>query len=174
MNKILLNILIFVGFQQFILGAKINKDPEPKLGICLSCYSNNMCKHAIVESCTSETCKNEDVTCVKYVYSVCSMGHTMCANCIYWFVENGLNYERGRINCIGFNLQKSMGGKNFAECKEIIAKEVVLKIFDIIEKDGKERDKLRKKYKNMEENLQNERLFLEPQNKKCQYKDCLG
>lgn len=98
----------------------------------------------------------------------------MCADCIYCFVENGLNNERGIINCIGFNLRKSMGGKNFAECKELIAKEVVLKIFDIIEKDGKERDNLRKKYKNMEENLQNERLFLEPQNKKCQYKDCLG
>jgi hypothetical protein len=98
----------------------------------------------------------------------------MCADCIYWFAENGIQYASGKINCIGFNLRKSMGGKNFAECKEIIAKEVVLKIFDIIEKDGKGRDKLRKKYKNMEENLQNERLFLEPQNKKCQYKDCLG
>jgi hypothetical protein len=40
--------------------------------------------------------------------------------------------------------------------------------------DEKEKDKLRKKYKNMEENLQNESLFLEPQNKKCQYKECLG
>lgn len=105
---------------------------------------------------------------------MCSKGHTMCADCIYDFIENGLTCERGIINCVGFNLQKSMGGKIFAECKELIAKEVVLKIFDIIEKDKTERDELRKKYKKMEENLRNERLFLEPQNKKCQYKDCLG
>lgn len=170
MNKILLNILIFVGFQQLILGAKINKDHKPKLGICLSCYTENMCKHAIVEPCTSKKCR----ACVKEVYSVCSKGHTMCADCIYYFVENGLTYESGIIKCIGFNLQQSMGSKNFAECKELIAKEVILKIFDIIEKDEKERENLRKKYKKMEENLQNERLFLEPQNKRCKYKDCLG
>lgn len=78
MNKILLNILIFVGFQQLILGANVNKDPEPKLGICLYCYTENECEHAIVESCTSETCKNKYGTCVKEVYSVCSKGHTMC------------------------------------------------------------------------------------------------
>lgn len=87
MNKILLNILIFVGFQQLILGAKINKDHKPKLGICLSCYTDNLCQHAIVEPCTSETCKDGIGTCVKKVYSVCSKGHTMCADCIYWFVK---------------------------------------------------------------------------------------
>ena len=174
MNKILLNILIFVGFQQLILGANINKDPEPKLGICLFCYTENLCEHTIVEPCTSKTCKNALGTCVKKVYSACSKGHTMCADCIYGFVENGLNNEEGIIKCIGFNLQKSIGGKNFEECKELIAKEVVLKIFDIIDKDEKERKNLHKKYKKMEEKLQNERLFLKPQNKRCQYKDCLG
>ena len=77
MNKILLNILMVVGFQQFILGAEaniilgpeVNENPEPKLGVCLSCYSVS-CQHKIHDTYTKEdpsNCKE----CVKEVYPVC-------------------------------------------------------------------------------------------------------
>ena len=70
MNKILLNILIFVGFQQFILGAEnniilgteVDKKIEPKLGVCLYCYTFLACDHPIYD--TYEEGKNNCENCV--------------------------------------------------------------------------------------------------------------
>ena len=77
MNKILLNILIFVGFQQFILGTEVNEEPKPKLGVCLYCYVIRPCTHDIYD--TYKENQNNCTECVKEVYSVCPSGHTMCA-----------------------------------------------------------------------------------------------
>ena len=176
MNKILLNILIFVGFQQFILATEVNKKIEPKLGICISCYMDSFCDHDIYDTykVNPKNCEN----CVKEVYSVCHLGHTMCANCIYEFVDNGLKNNSGAIKCICFNQEKPIGKKEFKPCKELIDKKVVIQIFDKLEMKKKELDKkkekLRKKYIEMQNNLLNNILFLEPQNKKCKYKKCTG
>ena len=168
MNKILLNILMFVGFQQFILGTEINKKIEPKLGVCLSCYAFTPCEHEIKED------NNNCPDCVKEVYSVCSKGHTMCGQCIYEFVEKGINSYKGKIECAFFNQKGLVGGKNFEPCEELIDKKVVIQIFDILEMPEKEKEKLRKRYIEMQNNLLNDILFLEPQNKKCKYEECTG
>ena len=181
MNKILLNILIFVGFQQFILGAEnniilgpeVNKEIEPKLGVCLSCYSYSGCQHDIYDTYTEGDPKNcED--CVKEVYPVCSEGHTMCGQCIYEFVEKGINSYKGKIECAFFNQKGLVGGKNFEPCRDLIDKKVVIQIFDILEMPEKEKEKLRKRYIEMQNNLLNDILFLEPQNEKCKYEECTG
>ena len=176
MNKILLNILIFVGFQQFILGAEnniilgteVDKKIEPKLGVCLYCHTN-YCNHDIddpeYKNCTD---------CVKEVYSVCNLGHTMCADCIYNFVDDGLRNNKGIIICVCFNQKKPIGGKEFKPCGELIDKKVVIQIFDILEIPEKEKEDLRKRYIEMQNNLLNDILFLEPQNEKCKYEECTG
>ena len=176
MNKILLNILIFVGFQQFILGAEnniilgteVDKKIEPKLGVCLYCHTN-YCNHDIddpeYKNCTD---------CVKEVYSVCNLGHTMCADCIYNFVDDGLRNNKGIIICVCFNQKKPIGGKEFKPCGELIDKKVVIQIFDILEMPEKEKEDLRKRYIEMQNNLLNDILFLEPQNEKCKYEECTG
>ena len=175
MNKILLNILMFVGFQQFILGAEVNiilgtevnKKIEPKLGVCLSCYVTLGCDHDIDDP-------NNCPICVKEVYPVCSKGHTMCGQCIYEFVEKGINSYKGKIECAFFNQEGPVGGKNFEPCEELIDKKVVIQIFDILEMPEKEKEKLRKRYIEMQNNLLNDILFLEPQNEKCKYEECTG
>ena len=175
MNKILLNILMFVGFQQFILGAEVNiilgtevnKKIEPKLGVCLSCYVTLGCDHDIDDP-------NNCPICVKEVYPVCSKGHTMCGQCIYEFVEKGINNYKGKIECAFFNQKGLVGGKNFEPCRDLIDKKVVIQIFDILEMPEKEKEKLRKKYIEMQNNLLNDILFLEPQNERCKYEKCTG
>ena len=175
MNKILLNILMFVGFQQFILGAEVNiilgtevnKKIEPKLGVCLSCYVTLGCDHDIDDP-------NNCPICVKEVYPVCSKGHTMCGQCIYEFVEKGINSYKGKIECAFFNQKGLVGGKNFEPCRDLIDKKVVIQIFDILEMPEKEKEKLRKRYIEMQNNLLNDILFLEPQNEKCKYEECTG
>ena len=142
MNKILLNILMFVGFQQFILGTEVNKKPEPKKGVCLFCHTN-WCNHNIddpkYENCTD---------CVKEVYSVCFKGHTMCAECILDYVYNGINYNGGKIKCICFNQEKPIGGKKIKPCKELINKKIVMQILDT---SGMQEGELRKKKENLRE-----------------------
>ena len=159
---------MFVGFQQFILGTEVNKKPEPKKGVCLFCHTN-WCNHNIddpkYENCTD---------CVKEVYSVCNSGHTMCADCIYEFVFKGVNSNRGKIECAFFNQKGPVGGKKFEPCKELINKKVVIQIFDILQMEKKVKEELLKKYIEMQNNLQNDILFLEPQNEKCKYEECTG
>ena len=164
MNKILLNILMFVGFQQFILGTEVNKKPEPKKGVCLFCHTN-WCNHNIddpkYENCTD---------CVKEVYSVCFKGHTMCAECILDYVYNGINYNGGKIKCICFNQEKPIGGKKIKPCKELINKKIVMQILDTSGmQEGelrKKKENLRERYIKMQDNLLNNILFLEQQKKK--------
>ena len=166
---------MFVGFQQFILGAEVNiilgtevnKKIEPKLGVCLSCYVTLGCDHDIDDP-------NNCPICVKEVYPVCSKGHTMCGQCIYEFVEKGINSYKGKIECAFFNQEGPVGGKNFEPCEELIDKKVVIQIFDILEMPEKEKEKLRKRYIEMQNNLLNDILFLEPQNEKCKYEECTG
>ena len=181
MNKILLNILMVVGFQQFILGAEaniilgaeVNKEIEPKLGVCLYCYAVSGCKHDICDTYT-EGDKSNCKECVRKVYPVCYLKHTMCADCIYDFVEKGVNRYKGKIECAFFNQKGLVGGKNFEPCKELIDKKVVIQIFDILEMPEKEKEKLRERYIEMQNNLLNDILFLEPQNEKCKYEECTG
>ena len=173
MNKILLNILMVVGFQQFILGTEVNKKIEPKLGVCLSCYTTLPCTHDIHDTYTEED-PNNCPNCVQEVYPVCYLKHTMCANCIYDFVVKGLNSYGGKIECAFFNQQIPVGGKNFKPCRDLIDKKVVIQIFDILEMPEKEKEDLRKRYIEMQNNLLNDILFLEPQNKRCKYEECIG
>ena len=173
MNKILLNILIFVGFQQFILGAEnniilgteVDKKIEPKLGVCLYCYTFLACDHPIYD--TYEEGKNNCENCVKKVYSVCPEGHTMCAECILEHVNNGVKDNRGVIKCIFFNQKEPIYEKEFNPCLAQIDKKVVIQI---LKKSKIDKKKLLKKYLEM----QNEILFLEPQNKRCKYEECTG
>lgn len=166
---------MFVGFQQFILGTEINKKIEPKIGVCLFCYTDSLCSHNIYDTYD----KKEDNTfckeCVKEeVYSVCHLGHTMCGNCIYTCIENGLKYNGGKIKCVCFNTDQEIGGKKIKPCKELIDKEIVIQIFDELGIDQKEKEKLREKYIEMQNKLQNDILFLNPQNEKCKYEECMG
>ena len=125
MNRILLNILIFVGFQQFILGAEANKEPETKLGFCLSCYLTNCTEHDIPSVFDEKFCKE----CVKQVYSVCSKGHTMCGKCIYDSITYGIDNMGGTINCFYCNIDPDKDfGKNkkkFQPCHEPISREII-------------------------------------------------
>ena len=181
MNKILLNILIFVGSQQFILGTKnniilgpeVNKEIEPKLGVCLSCYVTLGCDHDIHGTYTTDDPNNCPI-CVHKVYPVCYLKHTMCADCIYEFVFKGVNSNGGKIECVFFNQKEPVGGKNFEPCKDLIDKKVVIQIFDILEMEKKVKEDLLKRYIEMQNNLQNDILFLEPQNERCKYEECTG
>ena len=172
MNKILLNILMFVGFQQFILGTEVNKKIEPKKGVCLFCYTD-WCNHNIDDP-EYKNCPN----CVKEVYSVCFKGHTMCAECILDYVYNGINYNGGKIKCICFNQEKPIGGKKIKPCKELINKKIVMQILDTSGmQEGelrKKKENLRERYIKMQDDLLNNILFLEQQKKKCKYGDCMG
>ena len=165
MNKILLNILIFVGFQQFILGAEVNEEPKPKLGVCLYCYVIVPCTHDIYD--TYKENQNNCTECVKEVYSVCPSGHTMCAECILRQVEDGVKNDRGVVKCYFFNQEKPIGKKEFNPCLAQIDKKVVIQI---LKKSKIDKKKLLEKYIEM----QNEILFLEPQNKRCKYEECTG
>ena len=169
MNKILLNILMFVGFQQFILGTEVNKKIEPKLGVCLSCYVYYGCQHDICDI-YEEGDPNNCPTCVHKVYPVCYLKHTMCADCIYEFVFKGVNSNRGKIECAFFNQKGPVGGKKFEPCKELINKKVVIQIFDILQMEKKVKEELLKKYIEMQNKLISDILFLEPQKKRCKNK----
>ena len=175
MNKILLNILIFVGFQQFILGAEVNKKIEPKLGVCLYCYTFLACDHPIYD--TYEEGKNNCENCVKEVYSVCPEGHTMCAECILEHVNNGVKDNRGVIKCIFFNQKEPIYEKEFNPCLAQIDKKVVIQILKKSKIDKKKLLELKINKKKLLEKyieMQKEIIFLEPQNKRCKYKKCTG
>ena len=175
MNKILLNILMFVEFQQFILGTEVNKNPEPKLGVCLSCYAISYCQHKIYD--TYKKGQNNCTECVKEVYSVCHLGHTMCAECILKHVKDGVKDNRGVIKCVFFNQKKPIYEKEFNPCLAQIDKKVVIQILKKSNIDKKKLLELnidKKKLLEQYIEMQNEILFLEPQNKKCKYKKCTG
>ena len=173
MNKILLNILIVIGFQQFILGAEANKEPETKLGFCISCYLA-ICtfnEHDIPNVFNDGFCKE----CVKQVYSVCSKGHTMCGQCIYESITNGLNNMGAIINCFycDINPDKEIGKKKFQPCHEPINREIIeyiLKNFATSE-EGK---KMLEKYNRLVKKLEYKRVLLHPENKACKYEGCRG
>ena len=171
MNKILLNILMVVGFQQFILGAEANKEPEMKLGFCLSCYLTNCIIHDIPSVFDEESCKE----CVKQVYSVCSKGHTMCGQCIYESITEGIDNKEGAINCYYCNVdpQKEFGKKKFQPCYEPISREIIeyiLKNF-VTPEEGK---KILEKYNRLVKELEYKRVLLHPENKACKYEGCRG
>ena len=119
MSQILLNILIFVGSQQFILGAQYNEKLKTKLGFYLSCYEDNSCTHDIYDTYEEENqnnCpENYPNKCVKQIYSVCSKGHTMCGQCIYASITNGIKNKEGTINCFYCDIdpKKKFGKKIF-------------------------------------------------------------
>ena len=125
MNKILLNILIFVCSQQFILATEVNKKIEPKLGICISCYIDSFCDHDIYDTykVNQKNCEN----CVKEVYSVCHLGHTMCGQCIYENITDGIKNKEGTINCYYCDIDpdKEFGKTKFQPCHEPINKEII-------------------------------------------------
>ena len=82
-----------------------------------------------------------------------------------------LKNDKGGINCVFFNTKKKIGEKEVNPCKEPIDKKVVIQIFNNL---GMDKEKLLEKYIEMQNNLLNEILFLEPQNKKCKYEECTG
>ena len=164
-----------VGFQQFILGAEANKEPETKLGFCISCYLA-ICtfnEHDIPNVFNDGFCKE----CVKQVYSVCSKGHTMCGQCIYERITDGINYKEGAINCYYCNVdpQKEFGKnrKKFQPCYEPISKEIIKYILENFT-TTKERPKLLKKYNEQVKELEYKRVLLHPENKACKYEGCRG
>lgn len=181
MNKILLNILIFVGSQQFILGAEANKEPETKLGFCLSCYEDNACNHEIYDTYEEEDqniCPQDyPDKCVKQVYSVCSQGHTMCMKCIYDSITNGLKNVGGTINCFYCNIDPDKefdkNKKKFQPCLEPISKEIIEYILnDFATSD--EGAKILEKYNRQVKELEYKRVLLHPENKACKYEGCRG
>ena len=181
MNKILLNILMFVGFQQFILGAEANKEPETKLGFCLSCYIDNICAHEIYDTYEEENqnnCPNDYLNkCVKQVYSVCSKGHTMCGQCIFYSITEGIYNEEGTINCYycDINPDKEFGKnrKKFQPCHEPINREIIKYILENFATTEKKTELL-KKYNRLVKELEYKRVLLHPENKACKYEGCRG
>ena len=173
MNKILLNILIFVGFQQFILGAEANKEPETKLGFCLSCYLTNCTEHDIPSVFDEKFCKE----CVKQVYSVCSKGHTMCGKCIYDSITYGIDNMGGTINCFYCNIDPDKDfGKNkkkFQPCHEPISREIIEYILQNFATSEKKKELL-EKYNRQVKELEYKRVLLHPENKACKYEGCRG
>ena len=156
MNKILLNILMFVGFQQIILG-----DLESKKGTCLLCYT--FCGHD-----NSTTCEN----CYKQVYSVCSQKHTMCQDCIYDQFNNDLTNNRGTIKCCAKG------------CEEEIKANIIQKILNNLiqeannQKKEEDKEKYKKELKGYNEHLEERQLEKEiskdPNLKRCDYPNCKG
>lgn len=153
MNKILLDILIFVGFQQIILG-----DLESKEGTCLQCFADN-CGHNKNTKCDK---------CYKQVYSVCSQKHTMCQDCIYDQFDNDLKNNQRIIKCCAKG------------CKEEIKANIIQKILNnLIEEANKQKKEEYKeqleKYNNcLEERQLEKKINKDPNLRRCDYPNCKG
>ena len=160
MNKILLNILMFVEFQQFILGAQYNEELETKLGFCLSCYLANCDQtHNIPSVFNEESCKE----CVKQVYSVCSKGHTICESCIIERINNDIKENMGIIRCCTCS----------EEIKESLIQNILSKPME--EKNIQKCENLLKKYnKLLEERQLEKKINKDPNLRRCDYPNCKG
>ena len=160
MNKILLNILMVVGFQQFILGTEANKEPETKLGFCLSCYLINCDQtHDIPSVFNEESCKE----CVKQVYSVCSKGHTICESCIIERINNDIKENMGIVRCYTCS----------EEIKESLIQNILSKPME--EKNIQKCENLLKKYnKLLEERQLEKKINKDPNLRRCDYPNCKG
>ena len=172
MNKILLNILIFFSSQQIILGAQYNEKLETKLGFCLDCYLANCDQiHDIPSIFNEKSCQE----CVKQVYSVCSKGHTMCGQCIYENITDGINNKEGTINCYYCDIDpdKEFGKTKFQPCHEPINREIIKYILNnfATSEEGK---KILERYNRQVKELEYKRVLLHPENKACKYEGCRG
>ena len=153
MNKILLNILMFIGFQQFILGTDVNKKIEPEKGVCIICLIEDLLE-------SQENNVHYYLKKKKEVYSVCKLKDKLCANCILYCIKNGLNENQGVIKCPNFN-----------NCKDLIDEKIIIQILEKLENDN---ENLYERYIEMQKNLEDTIFFSNPQNKRCQYEKCMG